>query len=155
MYSICYRSVWTWFHGLHVFFISILQEAKDTKILDVRIFNSYKGTGVAVVTCSYRIFMVNSIDDLRIRRLAEVPGNCFDFRCFYALVCFPDCVVVYVHSGCTGIMTHTAHTVSQVAPVHCPYALLFMKICGLWWWRKPIYVSETQEKAPCLTWQPY
>ncbi|XP_053409060.1 vacuolar protein sorting-associated protein 16 homolog [Mercenaria mercenaria] len=50
------------------------QEAKDTKVLDVRIFRSYKGTGIAVLTCSYRIFMVNCIDDLRVRRLAEVPG---------------------------------------------------------------------------------
>ena len=54
---------------------SILQEAKDTKVLDVRIFRSYKGTGIAVLTCSYRIFMVNCIDDLRVRRLAEVPGT--------------------------------------------------------------------------------
>ncbi|XP_060587181.1 vacuolar protein sorting-associated protein 16 homolog, partial [Ruditapes philippinarum] len=50
------------------------QEAKDTKVLDVRIFRSYKGTGIAVLTCNYRIFMVNCIDDLRVRRLAEVPG---------------------------------------------------------------------------------
>ncbi|WAR04987.1 VPS16-like protein [Mya arenaria] len=50
------------------------QEAKETKVLDVRIFNSYKGTGIAILTCSFRVFIVNSIDDLRIRRLAEVPG---------------------------------------------------------------------------------
>ena len=28
-----------------------------------------------MLTCSFRIFVVNSVDDLRIRRLAEVPGE--------------------------------------------------------------------------------
>ena len=44
------------------------------KVLDVRIFNSYKGTGIAVLTCTFRIFITNSIDDVRLKRLAEVPG---------------------------------------------------------------------------------
>ncbi|XP_052253971.1 vacuolar protein sorting-associated protein 16 homolog [Dreissena polymorpha] len=52
---------------------SMGQETKETKVHDVRIFSSYKGTGIAVLTTSYRIFIVNSIDDLRIRKL-EIPG---------------------------------------------------------------------------------
>ena len=42
--------------------------------MDCRIFNSYKGTGIAVLTCTFRIFITNSIDDVRLKRLAEVPG---------------------------------------------------------------------------------
>lgn len=50
------------------------QEAKDVKVLDVRIFNSYKGTGIAVLTSTFRIFITNSVDDIRLKRLAEIPG---------------------------------------------------------------------------------
>ncbi|KAK3602689.1 hypothetical protein CHS0354_017895 [Potamilus streckersoni] len=54
--------------------LSMGQEAKDVKVIDARIFSSFNGTGIAVLTSSYRIFMMNSIDDPRVQRLAEVPG---------------------------------------------------------------------------------
>ena len=54
-----------------------MQEAKDVKVLDVKMFNSYKGTGIAVLTATFRIFITNSIDDIRLKRLAEVPGRQF------------------------------------------------------------------------------
>lgn len=50
------------------------QEAKDVKVIDCEIFNSFQGTGIAVLTSTLRIFIINSVDDPRIRRLAEVPG---------------------------------------------------------------------------------
>ena len=54
-----------------------LQEAKDTKLIEAKIFTSHNGTGVAVLTSSYRIFLVNSIKEPKVRRLAEVPSKCF------------------------------------------------------------------------------
>lgn len=75
----CLCVLWLLFTVLTMF-VCVFQEAKDTKVMDVRIFSSYKGTGIAVLTCSYRIFIVNSIDDLRIRKLAEVPGITNLFR---------------------------------------------------------------------------
>eukprot|EP00058_Branchiostoma_floridae_P005977 XP_002591465.1 hypothetical protein BRAFLDRAFT_105238 [Branchiostoma floridae] len=50
-------------------------EAKEMKVRDCRIFNSHQGTGLAVMTSSYRIFMVNNVDEPRIRRMADVPGT--------------------------------------------------------------------------------
>ncbi|XP_052092868.1 vacuolar protein sorting-associated protein 16 homolog isoform X1 [Mytilus californianus] len=50
------------------------QEAKDVKVIDCQIFNSFQGTGIAILTSTFRIFIINSVDDPRIRRLAEVPG---------------------------------------------------------------------------------
>ncbi|KAJ8307571.1 hypothetical protein KUTeg_015655 [Tegillarca granosa] len=50
------------------------QEAKDVKVLDCKVFSSFQGTGIAVLTSTFRVFIVNNIDDPRIRRLAEVPG---------------------------------------------------------------------------------
>ncbi|KAL8612978.1 hypothetical protein ACOMHN_001061 [Nucella lapillus] len=62
---------------------SMGQEAKDVKILDARIFTSFQGTGVAVMTTSFRIFLITNADAPRIIRLAEVPDlnttpNCWD-----------------------------------------------------------------------------
>jgi hypothetical protein len=54
-----------------------LQEAKDTKVIEAKIFTSLNGTGVAVLTSSYRIFLVNSVKEPKVRRLAEVPSKFF------------------------------------------------------------------------------
>ncbi|XP_035827127.1 vacuolar protein sorting-associated protein 16 homolog [Aplysia californica] len=53
---------------------SMGQEAKDVKILDAKIFASFQGTGIAVMTTSFRIFLISNVDSPRIVRLAEVPG---------------------------------------------------------------------------------
>ena len=50
------------------------QEAKDTKVIQVKIFNSYNGTGIAILTGSYRVFVVNNVDEPHTRKLAELPG---------------------------------------------------------------------------------
>lgn len=56
-------------------FVVYRQEARDVRVIQCHIFNTSSGTtGAAVLTSSYRIFMVTNIDEPRIRRLAEVPG---------------------------------------------------------------------------------
>jgi len=53
-----------------------MQEAKDVKIIQCKIFTSFSGTtGIAVLTSAYRIFLVNNIEEPRIRRLAEIQGR--------------------------------------------------------------------------------
>jgi hypothetical protein len=54
-----------------------LQEAKDTKLIEAKIFTSLNGTGVAVLTSSYRIFLVNNVKEPKVRRLAEVSSKFF------------------------------------------------------------------------------
>lgn len=49
-------------------------EARETKIIDCKIYRSYCGTGVAVVTTSFRFFVVDNVNEPISRRLAEVPG---------------------------------------------------------------------------------
>jgi len=52
---------------------SMGQEAKDMKILAARIFSSSSGTtGVAVLTSTYRFYMVSSLQDPRVRKLYDV-----------------------------------------------------------------------------------
>lgn len=59
---------------LHAF--SMGQEAKDTKIIDAKIFASNSGTGVAVMTTNFRIFLINSIKEPKNRLLPEMPSKC-------------------------------------------------------------------------------
>ena len=51
---------------------SMGQEAKDIKIRDAQVFYSKYSTGVAILTTSNRFFVVNNIDEPRIRRLYDV-----------------------------------------------------------------------------------
>ncbi|XP_072019724.1 vacuolar protein sorting-associated protein 16 homolog [Amphiura filiformis] len=49
-------------------------EARDTKVLECKVFSSYSGTGLAVLTGGYRIFVVTNVEDPHSRKIAEVPG---------------------------------------------------------------------------------
>nr|CAD7406570.1 unnamed protein product [Timema poppensis] len=49
-------------------------EAKDTNIIEAKIFASVNGTGVVVLTSSYRFFLVNNVKEPKVRQLAEVAG---------------------------------------------------------------------------------
>lgn len=54
---------------------SMGQEAKDTKVIDVRIFSSPAGTGVALMTTNFRIFLINSIKEPKNRQLPSMPSS--------------------------------------------------------------------------------
>ncbi|XP_029370649.1 vacuolar protein sorting-associated protein 16 homolog isoform X3 [Echeneis naucrates] len=53
---------------------SLGQEVVQTQVLEAKVFHSPYGTGVAIVTGSYRFTLATNIDDLKLRRLPEVPG---------------------------------------------------------------------------------
>ena len=44
-------------------------------MIECKIFSSYSGTGITCVTSTYRMFVINNVEDPRVRRLAEIPGN--------------------------------------------------------------------------------
>lgn len=43
-------------------------------MIEAKVFNSANGTGVAVLTSSYRFFLVNSVKDPKTRSMPEIPG---------------------------------------------------------------------------------
>jgi len=47
------------------------QEAQDVKLLNGRIFPSHSGTGVAVLTTTYRFYVVSSTSEPRVRKLYD------------------------------------------------------------------------------------
>jgi hypothetical protein len=54
---------------------SMGQEAKDTKIIDAKFYPTNQGTGVAIVTTNFRVFIANSIKDPKVRLLPEMPSK--------------------------------------------------------------------------------
>lgn len=58
---------------------------------------------------------------------------------------------VYAYSSCSGI---TIYMYTQLALVYCLYAPSLVEIWGLYWWRKPWYVSRDPGKGHLvLSWQ--
>ncbi|KAM8905162.1 vacuolar protein sorting-associated protein 16 homolog [Spinachia spinachia] len=53
---------------------SMGQEVVQSQVLEAKVFHSPYGTGVAIVTGSSRFILATNIDDLKLRRLPEVPG---------------------------------------------------------------------------------
>lgn len=66
------------------------QEAKDTKVIGAKIFMSSAGTGVAIMTTNYRIFLVNSIKDPKTRQLPEMPSIIITVFSLYLYCRFPS-----------------------------------------------------------------
>lgn len=59
---------------LHTFNIS--QKVQDSKVVDARIFISPQNfTGIAVMTANYKIFLVNNIQEPKMRQLSELPSR--------------------------------------------------------------------------------
>ncbi|XP_055324768.1 vacuolar protein sorting-associated protein 16 homolog [Sitodiplosis mosellana] len=69
-------------YGVYQHTFSMGQEAKDTKVIDAKIFASNSGTGVAVMTTNYRIFLINSIKEPKNRQLPEMPKSILDPTCW-------------------------------------------------------------------------
>ncbi|XP_070786464.1 vacuolar protein sorting-associated protein 16 homolog isoform X2 [Enoplosus armatus] len=53
---------------------SMGQEVVQCQVSEAKVFHSPYGTGVAIVTGSSRFTLATNIDDLKLRRLPEVPG---------------------------------------------------------------------------------
>lgn len=54
---------------------SMGQEANDTKVIDAKIYATSQGTGCAVMTTHFRIFIVNNYKDPKVRLLPEIPSK--------------------------------------------------------------------------------
>lgn len=78
----------------HCFFKSVLihhwtialilsQEVSQSQVLETKIFHSPYGTGVAILTGTLRFTLATNIDDIKLRRLPEIPGKKCIFLCYY------------------------------------------------------------------------
>ncbi|XP_063068517.1 vacuolar protein sorting-associated protein 16 homolog [Engraulis encrasicolus] len=53
---------------------SMGNEVVQNQVLEAKVFHSPYGTGVAIITGAFRVTLATNIDDLKLRRLPEVPG---------------------------------------------------------------------------------
>lgn len=60
--------------GTNFFFWFCFQEVVQNQVLEAKVFHSPYGTGVAIVTGSSHFTLATNIDELKLRRLPEVPG---------------------------------------------------------------------------------
>lgn len=69
--------------GIYQHAFAMGNEAKDTKVVAAKVFVSYSGTGVAVLTSTNRIFLVNNIIEPKVRQISEIPryGGPIDCWC--------------------------------------------------------------------------
>lgn len=77
-------------YGVYQHTFSMGQEAKDTKVVDAKIFASNSGTGVAVMTSNYRIFLINSIKEPKNRQLPEMPSKFVSFFLSFCSLSFSE-----------------------------------------------------------------
>lgn len=53
---------------------SMGNEVVQNQVVEAKVFHSPYGTGIAIVTGTFRVTLATNIDDLKLRRLPEVPG---------------------------------------------------------------------------------
>ncbi|KAL5285414.1 VPS16 family protein [Megaselia abdita] len=63
-------------------FFSMGKETNQMKILGTKVFNSSSGTGLAVMTRNFRLFLVNNINDQKTRQFPEIPKSPIDPSCW-------------------------------------------------------------------------
>lgn len=54
--------------------LSVAQEVLQNHVLEAKVFHTEYGTGVAILTGAHRFSLATNIDDLKLRRMPEVPG---------------------------------------------------------------------------------
>lgn len=93
------------------------QEVVQSQVLEAKVFHSPYGTGIAIVTGSSRFTLATNIEDLKLRRLPEVPGKVCELwneLCQITLL-FPQLLIFVCF--CDG---QTVMTVFVCLPPHLP-----------------------------------
>lgn len=61
-------------HGAIKKTLTMGQDAKESKVIDCKIYNFAGRTGVAVLTGSYHFYVANNVEEVRSRRIFDPPG---------------------------------------------------------------------------------
>ena len=77
----------------------VSQEAKDLKISDSRIFQSFHDSGIIVMTTAYRFWIRSDVNKRASpRKLAAIPGQCL-FICIHLYSPVFNCNLFIILSG--------------------------------------------------------
>lgn len=58
---------------------SSIQEAQEYSVVEAKTFESFGGTGIAVLIGSNRIFVINNVYDPKLWRASEIPSENFAY----------------------------------------------------------------------------
>lgn len=61
--------------GSYKHMFNIEKEAYDMKVIDAKVFESQQGTGVAILTSTFKVFVVNNVYNVKKRQLNETPNG--------------------------------------------------------------------------------
>lgn len=61
--------------GAYIHAFSVIHETQDVKVIDAQVFTSPQGSGVAVLTASCKVHLVNNVHEPKARQLSDVPSN--------------------------------------------------------------------------------
>lgn len=61
--------------GSYKHMFNIEKEAYDMKVIDAKVFESQQGTGVAILTSAFKVFVVNNVYNVKKRQLSEAPTS--------------------------------------------------------------------------------
>uniref|UniRef100_A0A3B5MCS0 Vacuolar protein sorting-associated protein 16 homolog n=1 Tax=Xiphophorus couchianus TaxID=32473 RepID=A0A3B5MCS0_9TELE len=136
---------------------SMGQEVVQSQVLEAKVFHSPYGTGVAIVTGSSRFTLATNIEDLKLRRLPEVPGvlfpspTCFcPLRQTKVLVSSGPELYVLDNTSCTavyppGLSPQAGSIVHMSVSFSYKYLALFTETGRLWTGLSNLQVSRLSE----------
>uniref|UniRef100_A0A8B9HT77 Vacuolar protein sorting-associated protein 16 homolog n=1 Tax=Astyanax mexicanus TaxID=7994 RepID=A0A8B9HT77_ASTMX len=107
---------------------SMGNEVGQSQVVEAKVFHSPYGTGVAIVTGASRFTLATNIDDLKLRRLPEVPGLQGAPTCWAVLTQDRQSKVLVANGGDLFILDYTACTAVN-PPGLSPQASSIVHMC--------------------------
>ena len=57
------------------FYLHLLQDAKESKVIDCKTYNFAGRTGIAILTSNYHFYVANNVEEVRSRQYYDPPGK--------------------------------------------------------------------------------
>lgn len=99
---------------------SMGEEASVTKIVEAKVFPSSTGTGIAVLTSKYRVFLVNSVKDPKVRQLPQIPSKQGTCKIFFWIV-MKENNMIYFFFRFNGTTNRVGDRIRKAETNKCPY----------------------------------
>ncbi|KAH0946208.1 hypothetical protein HN011_010546 [Eciton burchellii] len=80
--------------GTYQHTFSMGNTAKDTKVIDAKFFTTLNSTGIAVLTSTNRIFLVNNVSEPKVRPITDMPRYGGPIDCWCMLHCDRETQVI-------------------------------------------------------------
>lgn len=107
---------------------SMGNEVSQSQVLETKIFHSPYGTGVAILTGALRFTLATNIDDIKLRRLPEVPGLEGAPKCWSILTQDRQSKVLVANGSQLFLLDNTSCT-SVTPPGLSPQASSIVHMC--------------------------